>query len=223
MGNVSRDKKHVFIIRDLESSGSLRDHIHRSSLASAYGEKYGRPGKPLQMGLIRKYGRQILEAMRYLRRCGVVHYHLHSGNVIVQNECAKLSEIENGFLGYQLRHPLHQHLQSVKKVYPTLDVELCLFGYVLFEMASGMESPTPSPLDSLHDIPQRVDRNVERIIGRLFGDRSMGGAPTIDDLMADPFFKATNVPRGDVSLFTALKEENETVQMMRDAVNTQCF
>ena len=69
---------------------------------------------------------------------------------------------------------LHRHLQAVKKIYPELDVELCLFGYILFEMATGMESPTPSPLDCLHEIPRKVDRNIINILGRIFGDRSLG-------------------------------------------------
>ena len=106
--NRSKDKRHIFIIRDLEKGGSLRDLVHASDLSSAYGEKYSRPGKPLYINRIRKYGRQILEAMNYISKCGLVHYHLHSGNVIIQNDNAKLTEIENLFFGYQLRHPLHQ-------------------------------------------------------------------------------------------------------------------
>ena len=106
--SISTDKRHLFIIRDLEKGGSLRDHIHCSDLSSAYGEKYSRPGKPLYIARIRKYGRQILEALHYLNRCGIGHFHLHSGNVIIQNDTAKLVEVENQFIGYQLRHPLHQ-------------------------------------------------------------------------------------------------------------------
>lgn len=106
--NQSKDKRHIFLIRDLEKKGSLRDIIHSSDLSAAYGEKYCTPGKPLYINKIRKYGRQILEALRYLSQCGLTHYHLHSGNVIIQNDNAKVSEIENVFFGYQLRHPLHQ-------------------------------------------------------------------------------------------------------------------
>ncbi len=106
--NMSADKRHIFMIRDLEKEGSLRDHIHGADLSSAYGEKYCKPGKPLYVNRIRKYGRQILEGISYLSNCGIVNYHLHSGNIIIQNDNAKIAEIENLFFGYQLRHPLHQ-------------------------------------------------------------------------------------------------------------------
>lgn len=109
------------------------------------------------------------------------------------------------------------------KIYPYLDVEVCLFGYILFEMATGFESPTPSPLDCLHEIPHKLDANVLNILGRVFGDKSMGSHPKIADLINEPFFNATNVPRGDVTLFISLKEENEMVRSMIDGVLKQCY
>merc|ERR1712228_213978 len=221
--NISKDKRHLFLIRDLEKGGSLRDFIHSSDLSATYGEKYNLPGKSLYINKIRKYGRQILEALNYLSRCGLTHYHLHSGNVIIQNDNAKVTEIENVFFGYQLRHPLHQHLEAVKKIYPFLDVEVCLFGYILFEMATGFESPTPSPLDCLHEMPRKLDANILSILGRVFGDKSLGNNPTIADLINDPFFNATNVPQGDATLFTSLKDENKTVNMMINAILNQCY
>eukprot|EP01084_Bolivina_argentea_P250371 419437_1 len=221
--NQSKDKRHIFIIRDLEKEGSLRDHIHKSDLSYAYGEKYTTPGKPLYINRIRKYGRQILEALHYLSQCGIMHYHIHTGNVIIQNDNAKITEVENLFFGYQLRHPIHQHLQAVKKIYPHLEVEVCLFGYLLFEMATGMESPTASPLDCLHELPRKLDRNITNILGRIFGDKSFGGTPKIEDLINDPLFNATNVPTGDLSLFTSLKNENELVGKLQNAVLMQCY
>merc|ERR1712048_1384212 len=56
-----------------------------------------------------------------------------------------------------------------------------------------------------------------------FGDKSMGSNPKIVDLINEPFFNATNVPRGDVTLFVSLKEENEMVRSMIDAVLKQCY
>ena len=58
--------------------------------------------------LLMKQGRQILEGMKNISQCGFVHYHLHTSNIIIQNDNAKISELENIFFGYQLRHPLHQ-------------------------------------------------------------------------------------------------------------------
>ena len=118
---------------------------------------------------------------------------------------------------------MHRHLEALKKIYPSLDVEVCLFGYILFEMATGFESPTPSPLDCLHEMPRKLDANILNILGRIFGDLSLGNNPTIEDLINDPFFNATNVPRGDVSLFTSLKNENQTVNELINAILNQCY
>ena len=100
---------------------------------------------------------------------------------------------------------------------------MCLFGYILFELATGFESPTPSPLDCLHEMPRKLDANILNILGRIFGDLSLGSNPTIEDLINDPFFNATNVPRGDVSLFTSLKNENQTVNQLINAILNQCY
>eukprot|EP00483_Globobulimina_turgida_P007938 UN07954 len=90
-------------------------------------------------------------------------------------------------------------------------------------MATGIESPTPSPLDYLHELPRKLDRSIINLLGRIFGDKSFGGSPKINDLINDPLFNATNVPRGDVSLFVALKNENEMVDKLRNAVLMQCY
>lgn len=108
-------------------------------------------------------------------------------------------------------------------MYSALDVQLCLFGYVLFEMATGFECPTPSPLDCFHEIPRKneLDKNIKVLLGTMFGDRSMGNAPTIEGLLEDPFFNAINVPRSDISGFVALKEENDNVHRMVAAAKRQ--
>ena len=113
-------------------------------------------------------------------------------------------------------------MQAVKKIYYDLDDQLCLFGYILFEMATGFESPTPSPLDS-SEFLRKVDRNLVNILGRIFGDRSLGTVPTIRDLLEDPFFNAVNVPRSDISGFIALKQENETVDRLVTESRRQCL
>ena len=114
-------------------------------------------------------------------------------------------------------------MEAVKKIYPELDVEVCLFGYILFEMGTGRTSPTPSPLDYLHELPRKLDPNITNILGRIFGDKSVGSTPTIEDLINDPLFNATNVPKGDTSLFTALRDENEMVNKLRNAALNQCY
>jgi len=221
---LSHDEKHLFLFRDFEQNGSLRDHIHQANLSRPYSEKYNRPSNtPLSQALIRKFGRQILEAMAYLSQCGIVHYHLHSGNIIIHDQTVKLSEIENNILGLIPRHPFHKHLISLKKLYGNLNVELCLFGYVLFEMATGMECPEPSPLDCLRQTQRPIPQPIKDILGRIFGDKTFGLANSATDLISDPFFSATNVPPINTASFTKLREENETVDKIIKSFTSQCF
>eukprot|EP01084_Bolivina_argentea_P107697 192544_1 len=90
-------------------------------------------------------------------------------------------------------------------------------------MATGYESPTPSPLDGLLEIPVELDRSITHMLGRIFGDKSLGDTPTVDGLINDPLFNATNVPKGDVSMFVSLKQENEMVQHLGNAITMQCY
>ncbi|ETO26614.1 hypothetical protein RFI_10523 [Reticulomyxa filosa] len=242
---LSRDKNHLFIFQDLEKNGSLRDHIYGQDLSRPYDEKYSRPGQSLELNTIRRYGRQILEAMQYLSSCGIVNYHLHTGNVIVGTDGdVYLAGIENNFLGLLPKHPYHKscfifyfiyayiciymytytyiymciyiYLIQLKKLYPDLAVELCLFGYVLFEMASGIQCPSPSPLDSLHELPKKLPSPIIQILGRIFGDKSIGAAQRISDLMEDPLFVAKNAPPLDTQSYLTLRKENEHVEIQKE-------
>jgi len=222
---LSRDKEHLFLFQDLEKHGSLRDRIYGQDLSRPYDEKYSRPGRGLDLQTIRRYGRQILEAMQYLSSCGIIHYHLHTGNIIVSSKDGDiyLTNIENNFLGLTPKHPYHKHLVQLKKLYPELVVELCLFGYVLFEMAAGMQCPGPSPLDSLHELPKKLPAPVVETLGRIFGDKSIGTAQQLSDLMDDPLFVAKNAPPLETESYLALRKENEHVEYLREASTIQCL
>ena len=228
------------MFRDFFNEGSLRDHIYNADLSQLYSEKYNRPGKGLSIQEIRQYGRQILEAMTYLSQCGIVNYHLHSGNVMIHyfhddkhrggggrhskhssnnnntnmslsqrnksltqnrknlSSNIKLTGLENNFLGLLPKHPYYKHICTMKKLYPELNVELMMFGYILFEMICGIESPMPSPLDCMHEIEHRtnkqIPREIKEILGRIFGDKTFGQTCTLDDIISMPFFNAKNAP-----------------------------
>lgn len=64
-----------------------------------YSQKYpsNSKGKALHASLISLYGRQILEALKYLHSNKWYHLHLHSGNVLVEEKTQqiKITELEN--------------------------------------------------------------------------------------------------------------------------------
>lgn len=55
-----------------------------------YNRKYTKKPTCLPLSQVQRFGRQILEALIFLRERGITsHGHLHSGNVIIQNGVAR--------------------------------------------------------------------------------------------------------------------------------------
>lgn len=66
--------------------------------------KYSSRGKALPLPQIQQMGRQILEALIFLKERGFPTVtHLHSGNVVIQNGVARLTGLENSLLGFTSR------------------------------------------------------------------------------------------------------------------------
>ena len=64
--------------------------ITQSLWSEPYNRKYTKKPGCLPLGQIQRLGRQILEALLFLRDRGIsTHGHLHSGNVIIQNGVAR--------------------------------------------------------------------------------------------------------------------------------------
>ena len=82
--------------------------IARNCWNEDWGQKYAARGKGLPLPQIQQMGRQILEALVFLKERGFPTVtHLHSGNVVVQNGVARLAGLENSLLGFTSRiHPV---------------------------------------------------------------------------------------------------------------------
>lgn len=119
------------------------------------------------MSQIQQMGRQILEALVFLKERGFpVVAHLHSGNVVVQNGVARLAGLENTLLGFKSRiHPIvtsrltktstvdvicfgkrNDSIDIIKqKIRPlsfslfNVEISLLYSGHMLFEMCAGYE------------------------------------------------------------------------------------
>lgn len=82
--------------------------IERTGWNEDWNQKYGSRGKGLPLPQIQQMGRQVLEALIFLKERGFPTVtHLHSGNVLVQNGVARLAGLENTLLGFTSRiHPV---------------------------------------------------------------------------------------------------------------------
>lgn len=127
----------ALIIRRFNKAGTLKDLLCGCAPINPFLTKYGSPKgrSPLPLKDLAHYGRQIIEALRYLHAKGVPHGHVHAGNVIVQDGHARLLEIENVLLGvpsfYRPFFIQHCRINTLE----ALDVYA--FGHLIHEMALG--------------------------------------------------------------------------------------
>lgn len=90
-----------------------------------WSHKYSTRGKGLTLPQIQRMGRQILEALVFLKERGFPTVtHLHSGNVVIQNGVARLAGLENTLLGFTSRiYPV-----VTSKLTKTTSIDIISFG-----------------------------------------------------------------------------------------------
>jgi PX domain-containing protein kinase-like protein len=68
----------------------LLSFFSQSQWNESYGRKYTKKSTGLPISQVQRLGRQVLEALLFLRDRGISsHGHLHSGNVMLQNGVAR--------------------------------------------------------------------------------------------------------------------------------------
>lgn len=179
------DKKDVVIFREFSPKGSLKDYIHRGIWSGAnprdpYTKKYASAGKPLPIAEIAKYGRQILDGLAFLQSLGIIHYHLHTGNVLLVDNVVKFTDIENSLLKLQPRFTF-----TAKQLTP--DVEA--FSYLLFEMATGTERDTGG-LEGLitSNLPGNCVKEIHAILKCIWDSDGTANPTTVSELLKMPPF-----------------------------------
>lgn len=182
---VSCNEVGGFVIRALSPAGSLRDLLCGAKPKTQFIKKYGNPKqvKPLSLSDIAYYGKQILDALKFLHDKGLPFGHLQTGNIVLEDGKAKLLDIENGILGlpsyYRPFFVQHKKIQSLE----TIDV-YC-FGHVVYEMAFG-HPLHESVCDILPDSCPPLLRSVLESV--LSPDACKLGLPSLGTLIAHPFF-----------------------------------
>lgn len=188
-----RDSKSV-VIHPYSAMGSLRDLIYSSAdwkkkkitPKSKHSDKYNfaAGGKPLDVPIIAKLGRQILEALFYLYLHGFPYPHLHTGNVLInEHGMAQLSDLENSLLCLDPKH-----IREIRKAHSSdIDIapEVIGFGHVLFEMALGREKGDRS----LKDVKASCPPQVYSILESILEPANVDSAASLKSLLRLPFFQ----------------------------------
>ena len=140
----------ALIIRKFNQKGSVKDLLCGSMPKNPFLGKYGNPKgrSPLPVKDVAIYGRQILEALKFLHSKGMPFGHVHAGNVVIIDGRAKLLDIENFVLGVPsfYRPFFVQH----SKIFTSEIIDVYSFGHLLYEMSMGyplQESIARQPID----------------------------------------------------------------------------
>ncbi|XP_020616802.1 PX domain-containing protein kinase-like protein [Orbicella faveolata] len=148
----------VIIVRNFMPNGTLRDCLCKAKPKLNQLKKYGNPKSRavLHEQNIQLFGRQILEALKFLHEKGIPYGHLHTGNIVLEGNVCRLLEIENGLMGIPSIHR-HRYV-PMKKIQEKEAEDVYCFAHVLYEMAFGdaLRSST------LHDVPPNCPSQLSK-------------------------------------------------------------
>ena len=133
-------RKALCLVRPLGIS--LKDVMYRCKPTNSYRAKYVHSkAVPLTDDLIARYGRHILEALSAFRSVGCILNCIKAENIVIIDNCAKISEYENCLIGLEPSFRMSDYYDLHKNV----PVDLGLFGRILFQMKTGEELSTSMP------------------------------------------------------------------------------
>ncbi|XP_023164560.1 slowpoke-binding protein isoform X6 [Drosophila hydei] len=221
-----RNSSHSYacLVTPFNSRGSLKDLIYKAQWNEPWARKYTRKPNGLPVSQVQRLGRQILEALLFLKERGFpLHGHLHSGNVILQNGAARLSGLENGLLGLSSRNNAVMWSRSVTEIE---NVDIVCFGHLLYEMCTGQEMTTPKPsmrvlemeLQHYPQIGQVLD-----ILGLIFEPPS-GVCPSVEDLVLCDLFRSIDLRELRGPCFSTIKPSlsRSTLNLLHAVKKRQC-
>uniref|UniRef100_A0A8C8DX39 PX domain containing serine/threonine kinase n=1 Tax=Oryzias sinensis TaxID=183150 RepID=A0A8C8DX39_9TELE len=175
----------ALLIRPFSESGCLRDHICKVKPRDSYLKKYCNPKRSqgLELEQIKLYGRQILEGLKLLHDNGMFFGHLHTSNVMVEDDVCQLLEVENGILG--VPSMLRATFSQLRKINTTESIDVFCFGHSLYEMTYG-RPPDSVPVDQFPAGPHTSVVSVLESI--LSSEACKSGMPSVSALIQTPLF-----------------------------------
>ncbi|XP_067624042.1 serine-rich adhesin for platelets [Eurosta solidaginis] len=209
------------LVTPFNSRGSLKDLIYRAQWNEPWARKYTRKPNGLPVSQVQRLGRQILEALLFLKERGFpLHGHLHSGNVILQNGAARLSGLENGLLGLSSRVNAVMWSRSTTEIE---NVDIICFGHLLYEMCTGQEMTTPKP--SMRVLEMELDNfpQILDVLGLIFEPPS-GVCPSVEDLVLCDLFRSIDLRELRGPCFSTIKPSlsRSTLNLLYAVKKRQC-
>jgi serine/threonine protein kinase len=185
----SKEKKGLLVLQPFVAAGSLKDRIHRVNPTRSYKEKYRLVGaSPLPFNDIARFGRQILEALVALRSKGIVCEHLSSGNVIIDQENARIADIYTPLLAIDRYKDVRELTVPLEG---KVELDLLLLGRLVYEMATGMELTTVQPEEGVLEL---LAPEIAHVLEMIFFPTYINRAPSSSD---SDFMSSGNVDADD--------------------------
>lgn len=159
---ISSNDSGAIFIRNFYGRGSLKDLLYGASPKNPFLSKYGNPKtrSPMTTKDIAIFGREILEALRFLHQKGMPFGHIHAGNVIIVDGVARLVDIENFILGVPSFYRPFFVQQS--KISTSDLIDVYSFGHLLHELTFGhplQEAILRQPIECQSSSLSKFSRN----------------------------------------------------------------
>uniref|UniRef100_A0A8C1RI08 PX domain containing serine/threonine kinase n=1 Tax=Cyprinus carpio TaxID=7962 RepID=A0A8C1RI08_CYPCA len=208
----------ALVIRVFSEKGTLRDHICKVKPKEPFLKKYCNPKKiqGLEQQQIQTYGRQILEALKFLHDKGFPYGHLHASNVLIEENTCKLLDIENSLLG--LPSYYRPYVTQFRKINTTESIDVYSFGHLLYEMTYG-RPPDAVPVDQYPPPPFSTVVSVLQSI--LSTEACKTGMPTVSQLLQTPSKLKEALKSSKESLEKRLVEEQRTIHQHKRLTRAQ--
>ncbi|XP_019699346.1 PX domain-containing protein kinase-like protein isoform X2 [Harpegnathos saltator] len=207
----------ALIIRNFHPAGTLHDILCVTKPKQPFIKKYGNPKqiKSLITSEVATYGYQILEALGYLHEKGLPYGHLHTGNILLTQRCAKLLDIENGLLGLPAFY--RPYVVQRRKLHATTQVDVYSFGHVLYEMAFGR----PLLEATCSELPH-CEANLKNLLEVILSPEALKqDLPIVARLLEHPFFESAR--RAALAIGAVekphFKLSNHLKEALQEAVN----
>ncbi|CAH3018679.1 unnamed protein product [Porites evermanni] len=216
---ISCNSEGVITVRNFLPNGTLRDCLCKANPRMSQLKKYGNPKARsiLHEQNIQLFGRQILEAVKFLHDKGIPFGHLHSGNLVIDGNVCRLLEIESGLLGVPSIHR-HRYV-PLKKIQEKEAEDVYCFAHVLYEMFSG----EPLRTSTLKDLPAHCPSQLRSILLSILSDEACNktGLPSVADLLANPFFTAIDLPSTDKPQLKIPSKLKEAIKAAKERAETK--
>lgn len=198
------DTSTIMIQKYNDKAISLRDYIYgQTKITSNYMKKYSHQKSPptISHDLIKVLGKKILLALQFIYSKGLFYGHLHTGNILIQQNgnSVKLTDLPNGILG--LPYLFRSYVIDQRKIQNIELVDVYGFGHILYEMIYGepmLHGSTRTEFEDCENI------EIRKILEMLLTDEGLkAGMPTISQLLEMPIFKDTNIAQIATSSISA--------------------